>query len=338
MSRIRKICFDRILPRNLNLPRPVMSLGPGGRMRAIGVRYNQWINGSHLSITFLGGSSANQQLIRDVAPEWTNHANLHFEFTDSPIADIRIAFADDGAWSYIGTDAKSIAPGEPTMNYGFIDEGTILHEFGHAIGLAHEHSNPDGGIQWNEQAVIDDLTGPPNYWTIEQIRHNVFNKYSAEQIHGTEFDPESIMLYSFPPEWTLDGFHHEPNDDLSEIDKLFVAGKEMYPATVNDVVDIPVSEIASTPAAIGTPGEEDVFRFSANHAGRYTVETEGPTDVMMKLFGPDDQNLLVAEDDDNGQGRNPRIVAYLTPGQYLVQVRHWDRTTGTGDYGIKVYR
>jgi len=36
------------------------------------------------------------------------------------------------------------------MNLGFLDGGTAAHEFGHAIGLAHEHQNPAGGIQWNE--------------------------------------------------------------------------------------------------------------------------------------------------------------------------------------------
>ena len=86
-----------------------------------------------------------------------------------------------------------------------------------------------GGIQWNEQEVIDDLSGPPNNWTEAQIRHNVLNKYAADQIHGTEFDKESVMLYSFPPEWTQDGFHHPRNDDLSEMDKLFVASEKMYP-------------------------------------------------------------------------------------------------------------
>jgi hypothetical protein len=28
------------------------------------------------------------------------------------------------------------------MNLGFLDDGTAAHEFGHAIGLAHEHQNP----------------------------------------------------------------------------------------------------------------------------------------------------------------------------------------------------
>jgi hypothetical protein len=58
----------------------------------------------------------------------------------------------------------------------------------------------------------------------------------------------------------------------------------------------------------------------------------------MKLFGPDSQTQLITEDDDNGQGYNPRITADLVPGKYFVQVRHYNRASGTGAYGIKVYK
>ena len=43
------------------------------------------------------------------------------------------------------------------MNLGFLDGGTAAHEFGHAIGLGHEHQNPAGGIEWNEEVVLRDL-------------------------------------------------------------------------------------------------------------------------------------------------------------------------------------
>ena len=70
------------------------------------------------------------------------------------------------------------------MNFGWLDEAVVLHEFGHAIGLAHEHQNPDKGIKWNEDAVIRDLSGPPNNWDVATIRHNVLNKYAHDQING----------------------------------------------------------------------------------------------------------------------------------------------------------
>lgn len=340
MSKTRKMCYDKVLPRDLRRAIPFAFLGVGGRTRAIAPIGKAWPNGSTLQIRFMGGTSAQHETVKRYAPLWTEFANLTFEFNDAPNADIRIAFEDDGAWSYIGTDAKHIPLYQHTMNFGWLDEAVVLHEFGHTIGLAHEHQNPEGGIQWNEEAVIRDLSGPPNWWDPATIRHNVLNKYSHDQIKGTEFDDRSIMLYSFPAEWTLDGFHSEPTEDLSGLDKSFIASAAMYPGrgTVPEIVNLKVTEIKAAAADIREPGEEDLFKFTAETAGRYTLETEGQTDVMLKLFGPDNQTQLIAEDDDSGQGYNPKITADLAPGQYFIQIRHYNRAGGTGPYGIRVFK
>jgi hypothetical protein len=79
-----------------------------------------------------------------------------------------------------------------------------------------------------------------------------------------------------------------------------------------------------------------MFKFTAATAGRYTVETGGQTDVVMKLFGPGSTTDLIAEDDDGGAGWNSKIVTDLSPGEYFVQIRHYNTTGGTGDYFIKV--
>jgi hypothetical protein len=68
------------------------------------------------------------------------------------------------------------------------------------------------------------------------------------------------------------------------------------------------------------------------------LDTRGPTDVVMKLFGPDQPTLLLAEDDDSGYATNARISADLTAGTYWAQVRHYNRERGVGDYSIKVRR
>jgi len=44
-----------------------------------------------------------------------------------------------------------------------------------------------------------------------------FFRYSLDQINGTEFDSESIMLYAFPAEWTLNGVATHANDVLSQL-------------------------------------------------------------------------------------------------------------------------
>ena len=336
-----RCCYDRVLPRNLMRPQPLAAPRPGGRARAVAVRGTTWLNGSTLKVRFIGGTASQRATAREEAGWWEAVANLKFEFGNMPNADIRISFdANDGAWSMVGTDARSVPLNQATMNLGFLDGGTAAHEFGHAIGLGHEHSNPEGGIRWNEPVVIAALAGPPNFWDEATVRHNVFRKYSVDQINGTEFDPESIMLYAFPAEWTLNGVATRANEVLSRLDKEFVAGAKMYPRSSPGVAQpVPLAVgAARIEQSIGRPGEEDVFLLKVDAEGVYEIDTRGPTDVYMKLFGPGSPTALIAEDDDSGYGLNPRISKALLPGDYYVQVRHYDRSSGTGRYTIGARR
>jgi hypothetical protein len=86
----------------------------------------------------------------------------------------------------------------------------------------------------------------------------------------------------------------------------------------------------------GKVGEEDLFTFTAAKDGPYVIDTSGPTDVVMKLFGPGSETALIAEDDDSGSGTNARIGASLVAGKYWVQIRHYNRASGMGNYTIKV--
>jgi hypothetical protein len=336
MTEHLKICFDKILARDFN--RPHRALAVGDPMRAILVIRKMWPNGQTLGVRFMGGTPEQKTLAQEQADWWSQHANLKFEFNNAADAQIRISYdPSDGAWSFVGTDCLNIPKNQATMNLGFQDGGTSGHEFGHAIGLGHEHQNPAGGIEWNEDVVIRDLAGAPNFWTPEQTRHNVIRKYNIDQINGTEFDADSIMLYAFPGSWTKSGQSTHANEVLSHLDTAFIASELAYPpGEIPEPVDLPVIDTAGITASIGKAGEEDMFKFTATTADRYTIETGGQTDVVMKLFGPGSTTDLIAEDDDGGAGRNSRIVADLSPGEYFVQIRHYNTAGGTGDYAIKV--
>jgi hypothetical protein len=340
MAERPKVCIERLLP--AECMRFQATVRRGGSVRAIMPIGKLWMNGSTLRVRFIGGSAAQRATAREQALWWTAHANLTFVFGDAPDAEIRVGFdANDGAWSYVGTDNRGIPFDQPTMNLGFLDGGTAGHEFGHAIGLAHEHQNPAGGIEWNEARVIRDLSGPPNNWDEATIRHNVLNKYRADQIRGTAFDPDSIMLYFFPGSWVKSGVGTHANEILSAVDKAYIASAQAYPKTAPTVVDavaLKVNPTRRTSAAIGKPGEEDLFKFRVTSGGTHIVDTRGPTDIVMKLFGPDSHTSVIAEDDDSGVETNALIRAELIPGEYFVQVRHYNRARGTGSYTIKVRR
>ena len=330
-----RICFDRILPSAV--AEPAFSLnGFDHRHAAVFFFRKAWPNGTTLRVRFLEGTSDQQRLAMEQARWWSESANLRFVVSDAGDSEIRVAFdPNDGAWSYIGTDCRGIPTDQPTMNLGFQDGGTSGHEFGHAVGLGHEHQNPAGGIQWNEAEVIRDLSRPPNSWTVDQIRHNVIEKYSRDQTLGTNFDADSIMLYFFPARWTTNGIATHANEVLSATDRTFIAS--MYPrgGTAGGPKELAVNGPALQDE-IGAPGEEDLFKFTVTQPGRHVIETTGKTDVMMKLFGPNNQTSLIAEDDDGGVGLNSRIARPLAGGDYFVQIRHYNRSGGSGPYKIAV--
>lgn len=146
------------------------------------------------------------------------------------------------------------------------------------------------------------------------------------------------MLYFFPGTWTKSGVGTRANEALSALDQAFVAGQEMYPpaAPAEEAKELSVKATRRTQASIGQFGEEDLYQFTVGVDGDYVADTAGPTDLVMKLFGPDSQTALVAEDDDSGVDLNARIAARLSPGTYYLQVRHYNRRAGVGKYSIRV--
>lgn len=92
---------------------------------------------------------------------------------------------------------------------------------------------------------------------------------------------------------------------------------------------------APVSASIGRPGEVDVFTFEVASSSSYVVETQGTTDVVMGLYGPNDADAFITEDDDGGDGRNARIARNLSPGTYYVRLRHYS-SSSTGNYSISV--
>ena len=129
--------------------------------------------------------------------------NIKFNFVDNiNESDIRISFNPTlGAWSLIGTDCV-LQKNQATMNLGWFDVSTTIHEFGHALGMIHEHQNPKGAnINWNDDAVYkwaSDTQG----WDQQTTFHNIIEKYDKTLLNGSEFDPDSVMLYFFPGKLT----------------------------------------------------------------------------------------------------------------------------------------
>jgi len=201
--------------------------------RAALIKDSKWAPGDLITVSFLDGDPGVQDKVKKVAQRWTapGMANLSLGFRDDNNTDIRISFQFSGSWSVIGTTCRTITDKtQPTMNFGWLTPASddvevrrvVLHEFGHAMGLIHEHQNPAGGIKWNKPEVIRSLSGPPNNWDLATIEHNMFEPTAAAETNFTKVDGASIMMYSIPASWTTDGFSVGLNTDLSPIDKSFI--------------------------------------------------------------------------------------------------------------------
>jgi serralysin len=211
-----------------------------GSSRAALVTGSKWTAGDVIEVSFLDGDPSVQKRVRDAAEGWIapDRANLQFVFrSDTTNTPIRISFQYPGSWSVIGTTCRQITDrSQPTMNFGWLNADStddevrrvVLHEFGHALGLIHEHQNPYGApIQWSRDAVARDLSGPPNNWTSDVIQHNMFDPYDKGEVNGTALDGASIMMYPIPVSWTLNGVSVGLNSELSAGDKNFI--HDQYP-------------------------------------------------------------------------------------------------------------
>ena len=160
-------------------------------------------------------------------------------------ADIRISFdPNGGAWSLIGTDCKQIPRDQPTMNFGWFDVATTIHEFGHALGMIHEHQNPKGNkIEWDKKKVYE-WAEETQGWDQNTTYSNIIEKYDANQINGSDFDPMSIMLYFFPGDLTTNNKGTHQNLRLSAYDVEYL--NSVYPTNNKNKCGVVSCETPST--------------------------------------------------------------------------------------------
>ncbi|MDC0672364.1 DNA/RNA non-specific endonuclease [Nannocystis radixulma] len=192
--------------------------------------------------------------------------------------EIRVSFDMDGYWSLIGRDSVDLdlssrdgtiggRPHQRSLNLGGFArampstwQGTVLHEFLHALGVHHEHQHLHGPCQadfrWDDDpgyvrtknargvyipdrrgrrpGIYTYLSGAPNNWPRSRVDDNMRADPEAELRYGP-FDRASVMLYRFPNMFygdsasrcrpTTDGQRLSPGD-IEALQSLYPPARE----------------------------------------------------------------------------------------------------------------
>lgn len=207
-----------------------------------------WEPGRVLNVCFWGGRPAARAKIVKIADEWNRiGANIRLDFgnIDDPRlcnpmeqSEVRVSFTVPRYYSLVGKQSIVDVPmNHPSMNLYRFDYPTvtekdfrrlILHEFGHALGLMHEHQRPEDGCdeEFDWDRVNRYMTGRPHYWTQPEVDKNLRPIQPVGALSKTPFDPASVMLYGYPAEFFKTGRESRcfvvPASEISEQDKSAV--------------------------------------------------------------------------------------------------------------------
>lgn len=204
------------------------------KSRGLADNYFLWDPGATIKVKILSGSPTLQTRVMNAAKIWENYANIKFNFVKSGNADIRVWIGSgNGHNSFVGTVSQQINAYDQTMNLDSSDlgnsldfwRGTTLHEFGHALGLLHEHSSPISGIKWDKEKIYKEYAKMG--WTRDDVDNQVFETYNKSYTNGTKYDNKSIMHYPIMSGETLNGYTVDWNLNLSKGDIDLISA--LYP-------------------------------------------------------------------------------------------------------------
>ena len=99
----------------------------GQVLAGIGSILLRWPQGTNISVCFYGGTPTAREIIANTATEWTEGLGVGFDFgkrdnfhsceTGDSSYDVRVAFNTQNVGHYIGTDARKVPKGKPTINF-----------------------------------------------------------------------------------------------------------------------------------------------------------------------------------------------------------------------------
>ena len=215
-----------------------------------------WPANSELQLCFWDGDDELRKLFVDVIQRWLPGTSIQVDYGPAPRyrdcsptspSDIRVAFKLGGNWSFVGTESLTYNRTSASLNIGDaamgsladLDraalEGVMLHEFGHALGLQHEHQSPEAHC--NEEfdyPKIYQYAAAVWGWSKEKVDKNMKALAAGPRWLTTPYDPHSVMHYYFK-DWMFKQGSAATcfvghNQVLSATDKELI--RRVYPASI----------------------------------------------------------------------------------------------------------
>lgn len=188
-----------------------------------------------LLVSFLDNpTAACRRMILSHMNAWSYSCGFRFRETRGQTGHVRIARAEDGYWSYLGTDIMSIPDDQPTMNLQGFTEATpgaeyarvVRHETGHTMGFPHEHMRREIVDKLDPEKTIAYFMRNQG-WSRQEVLDQVLTPLEDAALIMGPVEGTSIMTYQIPGEITRDGVAIPGGTDITPADYM-LAGR-VYP-------------------------------------------------------------------------------------------------------------
>lgn len=201
-----------------------------------------WATGKTLNVVFLDGTPELHNMVAKYANEWSLYANLDFKYYVSEKAlpnwekaHIKITFKATGNNSAVGTDSNYSSKHSMSLSnlsdQNYINRYYVIHEFGHAIGLHHEHQNVNRTFELNEAKAIEHCK-QSFAMDAQQCRMHIFDFKSGKGITSSKYDPTSIMHYGLHQDMLKYNVKIPSSYNFSLLDKIEIA--KLYPGRITE--------------------------------------------------------------------------------------------------------
>lgn len=198
-------------------------------------------NQDSITFYFLDGTEQQQNEVKTFAKLWQRYTGIQFKYSHKKLGLLnfrryyKITFTGNKNESTRGAVNGTINLGNLSDDIIF-RKTTILHEFGHMLGLGHEHQRQDRPHSINDSSLISacQITQKQSK---QWCRKNLNNKDYGEVFIESEYDSMSIMHYSLnnitgANLQLLENLPDSNANSLSYTDKYYIA--MLYNQNISD--------------------------------------------------------------------------------------------------------